>query len=119
MAATLRREPGNIHRLEISGRLRKHELDVVQQSVAAEIRGGARIRLLIVLAGFLGWEADASWRDLSFYVRYGDAIERIAITGDEAWRSESLMFVGADLRAAAVRFFPLEAETEAMSWLAA
>ena len=32
--------------------------------------------------------------DLTFYVKHGEAIERIAIVGDEKWRTESLMFAG-------------------------
>jgi hypothetical protein len=62
------------------------------------------VRLLFVLKGFLGWEAHSNWNDMSFYVKHGDRIERIAIVGPERWRSEALMFAGADLRKARVEF---------------
>ena len=52
------------------------------------------------------------------YVRHGDDIERIAIVGDETWRSEALMFVGADLRKADVRYFVTRDESAAVEWLA-
>ena len=118
MAVTLRREHDNTYRVDIAGRLRKPDLDTVQQAVAAELRGGATIRLLVVLTQFEGWERDADWRDLTFYVRHGDAIERIALVGDEAWRSEALMFVGADLRKGDVRYFAAADEAGAVAWLA-
>ena len=63
------------------------------------------MRLLFVLDGFEGWEPRDNWSDLTFYVEHGDRIERIAIVGDERWRSETLMFAGADLRRAPVEFF--------------
>lgn len=115
---TLRHERDNVFRVNIGGRLRKRELDDVQQSVAAEIARLGTIRLLIVLSGFEGWEDEDNWRDLSFYVRHGDQIERIALVGDERWRSQALMFTAADLRKGAVAFFPTADEGGARSWLA-
>jgi len=59
------------------------------------------------------------WNDLTFYVRHGDAITRIAIVGDEKWRSLALMFASADLRKAAVEFFPEPDLVRARTWLTA
>lgn len=119
MAATLRRQSGNTYRLEISGVLSRRDLDAVEQEAADAIRRGGRIRLLVVLAGFAGWEQGMSWREMGFYVRHGDDIERIAIVGDETWRSEALMFAGADLRKAAVEYFPSSDMAHAAEWLSA
>jgi stage II sporulation SpoAA-like protein len=55
---------------------------------------------------------------LTFYVKHGDSIQRIAIVGDERWRDEARMFASADLRRASVEFFPLPALAEARRWLA-
>ena len=86
---------------------------------ATRCAGSAPVRLLFVLDGFEGWEPHDDWRDLSFYVSHGDAIERIAIVGDERWRSESLMFASADLRKAPVEFFSPERLAGARDWLSA
>ena len=115
---TLRAEGANAYRLEISGVLRERDFDAVRQHAAAEIQRIGRIRLLVVFERFEGWEKDANWRDLSFYVRHGDDIERIAIVGDERWRGESLMFAGADLRKAPVEFFRTSDAGRASAWLA-
>lgn len=110
---------GNRYRIQISGRLIERDLDAVQRQAAAEIARTGKIRLLVELARFEGWEAGGNWSNLGFYVHHGDDIERIAIVGDEAWRSEALMFAGADLRRGAVVFFrPAEAD-RARAWLAA
>ena len=63
----------------------------------------------------LGTEAD--WNDLAFYVKNGDAIERIAIVGDERWRDLMMMFASADLRRAPVEFFPERDLERARAWL--
>jgi hypothetical protein len=119
VAATLRHERDRIYRLEITGRLSKREFDVVQQQVAGEINTAGHIRLLVVLDGFEGWETGANWSDLNFYIKYGDAVERIAIVGDEAWRSQALMFAAADLRRGPVLFFPPGGDRDATTWLTA
>ena len=119
MAATLRPESGTTWRLHITGVLRRRDLEAVEQVAADAIRRGGAIRLLVVLDGFAGWEPGASWRDLEFYIRHGDGIEKMAIVGDEKWRSEALMFAGADLRKAAVEYFGTSDMARAAAWLAA
>jgi hypothetical protein len=119
VSATLGRESGNTWRLTISGVLRRRDFDVVEEAAADAITRGGPIRLLVVLDEFAGWEPGMSWRDMGFYIRHGDSIERIAIVGDETWRSEALMFAGADLRKAAVEYFRSSEMARAASWLAA
>lgn len=118
MGVILQHERDNIYRLDVAGRLHKRDLDAVQRQVASEIGRAGPIRLLIVLTAFEGWEQGANWRDLTFYVRHGDDIERIAIVADERWESETLMFAAADLRKGAVAFFPVAAVERAAAWVA-
>jgi SpoIIAA-like len=109
----------NIFRVELRGMLRKVDLDRCQAQLAAEMRQLGPVRLLFVLDRFDGWEPSDNWSDLSFYARHGDLIERIAIVGEERWRSEALMFAGADLRRAPVEFFagPPASTDDARVWL--
>jgi SpoIIAA-like len=117
MPIALKNDRDNVYRVEMSGLLRKRELDQCQGQLAAEMRRVGPVRLLIVLEGFEGWEPGANWNDLSFYMKHGDSIERLAIVGDERWRSEALMFAGVDLRKAPVEFFPANRAAEASAWL--
>ena len=109
----------NIFRVELQGTLRKADLDRCQTQLIAEMRRLGPVRLLFVLDRFDGWEPGDNWSDLSFYASHGDLIERIAIVGEEKWRSEALMFVGADLRRAPVEFFagPSASTDDARVWL--
>jgi hypothetical protein len=117
MPISMERERDNVFRLDVSGTLRKTELDRCQEGLVGEIERLGSVRLLFVLDGFAGWEPDARWNDLSFFVRHGGAIERIAILGPETWRSQMLMFAGADLRKAPVEYFPVGTAAEARAWL--
>ena len=119
MSITMEHEPGNVYRLEIRGSLSKRDLDRCQAALAGEIARVGPVKLLFVLAGFEGWEPHADWNDLTFFVKQGDSIERIAIVGAERWRGEALMFAGADLRKAPVEFFSEEAAAAARAWLSA
>jgi len=117
MPIALQGEDGGICRVEIRGTLRKSDFARSQDDLAAEIRRQGRVRLLILLSAFEGWAPDAGWNDLSFYIKHGDDIDRIAIVGDEKWRSHALMFSAAGLRRAPVEFFPDTALATARTWL--
>jgi hypothetical protein len=119
MPISMHHEHDNVYRMEIRGTLTKKELDQCQDALVGEMSRIGKVRLLFVLVGFEGWETSPAWNDLTFYVKHGDTIERIAIVGDERWRGEALMFAAADLRKAPVEFFPDGALAAARAWLSA
>ena len=117
MPITTQHERDNIYRVELTGSLRKADFDGSQEQLAGEIGRIGPIRLLFLLRDFDGWQRDGDWNDLSFYVGYGDRIERIAIVGPDRWRAETMMFAAADLRRAPVEFFTEDALEGARTWL--
>jgi SpoIIAA-like len=117
MAITMQHAEGNVYTLELSGVLGKGELDRCQEQLVGEMDRVGPVKLLVVLRGFDGWGSDGNWNDMSFYLRHGDRIERIAIVGPERWRTEAMMFAGADLRKAPVEYFGAQALADARSWL--
>jgi hypothetical protein len=108
---------GNRYRIRITGRLLSSDMDALQREAVAAIARAGKIRLFVELRQFEGWEAHDNWSNLGFYARHGDDIERIAIVGDEAWRSEALMFAGADLRKGPVEYFRPADAGRARAWL--
>jgi hypothetical protein len=115
----MKHERDNIYRVDIRGTLLKADFDQCQKELADAIGRVGPVRLLFVLGGFEGWERGAAWNDLTFFVKHGDRIERIAIVGEDRWRSEALMFAGADLRKGPVEFFSPQAAADARAWLSA
>jgi hypothetical protein len=112
-------EGGKVFRLEIRGRLQKGEMDRCQDELIAEMGESGTVRLLVVLEAFEGWDSRDRWDDLSFYMKHGDQIERIALVSEPRWQSEALMFASADLRKAPVEWFSNEALAKARAWLTA
>ena len=109
---------GNLVRIDIRGMLHKADFTRCEEEMKARIARVGPVKVLFVLDRFTGWNPTDRWSDLSFYATHGDAIQRIAIVGDERWRSETLMFAGADLRKGPVMFFPTAHAPVAHAWLA-
>jgi hypothetical protein len=82
-----------------------------------EIAKAGKIKVLLVLEGFQGWEKGSDWGDITFTAAHGDDIEKIAIVGDPKWETEALMFVGAGIRRTPVKFFNTSGTTQARAWL--
>ena len=97
--------------------MRKSEMENVQLQATPAIESGGNIRLLFILDRFEGWERNAAWGDMNFYLQHGKQLEKIAIVGDEQWRDQALMFAGAGLRQGEVEFFPDQEHSAAMAWL--
>jgi hypothetical protein len=119
MPVSLQHEHDDCYRLDISGRLRKIDLDIAQDALLSELDRASHpaVRLLVVLDGFEGWDDSGNWSDLTFYARHGNRIERMAIVAAEQWRDQALMFAGADLRKGPVEFFATDALENARAWL--
>ena len=117
MPIAMHRESDNTWRLDISGVLLRAEFKQCETELANELDRVHSAKLLCVLKEFEGWERNADWNNLGFYMVHGNAIQRIAIVGDERWRDLAMMFASADLRKAPVEFFPETDIARARAWL--
>jgi hypothetical protein len=116
MSVSLQHERGNVFRMEVRGTLRKSDLEDHVEWVGREIERLGTVRLLWILEDFEGWDPSDHY-NLSFYLKYGDAVDRIAIVCEERWRELAMMFVAADLRRGLVEYFPEGSLAEARAWL--
>ena len=117
MGLVVERESGDVWVLRISGLLRKAEQDNVQAEAAKSFEAGGSAKLLVIAEDFRGWEPGADWGDMTFLVKYGDKITKIAIVADPKWQTSFMAFAGAGFRRAPVKFFPTGQTTEARAWL--
>jgi hypothetical protein len=117
MSATLEYQTDNLYLVRLAGNLKKSELDELQAEFVTYLAEAGAIRLLIVLENFTGWDRAGDWGDNSFFITHGDLLERIAIVGEPAWEAEMLVFVGAGVRKAPVRYYPPSGESQARVWL--
>jgi hypothetical protein len=117
MGAAVQHEDGNVSVLRVNGLLRKAELDAVQKSEAAWWEPATRVKLLVIVENFEGWERNEGWGDMTFFLKHGDQIEKIAIVADPRWETDLLIFAGAGFRRGAVKFFPTDRLAIARVWL--
>ena len=117
MAVTLQQEEGNVRVLQVAGILKKSEFDAVITAEAEQWAPQTRVKLLVLAEGFQGWERNEDWGDLTFFMKHGDQIDKIAIVADPKWETELLIFAAAGFRRAPVKFFPSRQIRLARAWL--
>ena len=117
MGVTIRQEEGNLRVLRITGLLRKSELDAALEAEAKQWKPTTKVKVLVMLEDFKGWERGADWGDVTFMFGHDDQIEKMAIVADTKWESDALMFAGKGLRRAQVKFFPANQLALARAWL--
>ena len=118
MPVQMNYEPNDICVLRISGILKRSEFGTEERALSSRIDTLSKPRLLVILENFEGWERDADWNDLDFYISHGRKISRIAIVAEARWEALTLAFAGAGVRRTPVKFFPPNELAQARSWLA-
>jgi hypothetical protein len=117
MGATIQQEGSSLRVLRITGLLKKSEMDSALAAEARKWTPATKVKVLVVVENFQGWERGADWGDVSFLLEHDDVIEKIAIVGDPKWEAEFLTFAGAGFRRAPVKFFPSTQVAPARVWL--
>ncbi len=117
MGATIEREEGKLKVLRMTGLLRKSELDTALATEARQWGLTTRVKVLVTVENFKGWERGADWGDMTFFETHGDQIDKIAIVADPQLETDLLMFAGAGFRRAPVKIFPVNQLAPARAWL--
>jgi len=117
MAVSYVKEPSGLYVIRISGALTEKDRKRVERFGRENIDRDARIKVLILAEDFSGWSRQGDWGDLTFMMEYDPFIEKIAVVASERWQDKMLAFLGAGLREAAVKFFPVGEENMARAWL--
>jgi hypothetical protein len=117
MGITVQQEEGSLTVLRITGLLTKAEWDAAMAAEARKWGPATRVKVLVVVEDFKGFEHGADWGDITFLVKHDHQIEKIAIAGDPKRESDALVFAGAGFRQGQVKFFPLNQLAKARSWL--
>jgi hypothetical protein len=118
MGVTIERTEGNIEVLRVEGALRKPEFDSVIKAEVKRWGPEEHVKLLVLAAGFGGWVGSEEWGDVSFFIEYGDRIDRIAIVADRKWETDLMLFAAAGFWHAPVEFFTPDQAAKARAWLA-
>jgi len=94
----------NVLIFRVTGKLKKSELDHVNKHILSEIQRLQKIRSLILIEDFQGWDKTDDWGDVSF-LKHDRHIEKMALVGTEEWKDQALGFTGKGLRPVEIRYF--------------
>ena len=108
---------GKLLQIKITGMLKKADYDRIIQIAKEAIAREGKVRALVILEGFEGWERREDWGDVSFMMGQGQHIEKMAIVGDESWKDDAVAFTGKGFRPTTIEFFPVSRLNEARIWL--
>lgn len=102
--------------LEISEKLRKEDYEEFIQVVESMLQKHGKIRMLVEMRDFHGWDAGALWEDIKFDVRHFNDIERLALIGDKQWQKGMAVFCKPFTKAK-VRYFDASEVRQAGVWI--
>ncbi len=105
--------------VHITDIFRLSDQEAVQAMAKKLIEKGQKVRILVVIDHFQGWERNAKWEDIGFLVEYGDDIKKIAVVAEERWKDQAFLFAGKGFRATEIEFFPLSSMQQAVHWVRA
>jgi hypothetical protein len=108
---------GKLLQLKVRGMLKKADYDRIIQIAKEAIAREEKVRALVILEAFEGWERRGDWGDVSFMTEQGQHIEKMAIVGDEKWKDDAFAFTAKGFRATVIEFFTPSRLSEARTWL--
>ena len=117
MGVTIQQEEGHLTVMRITGMLKKSQMDAALEAEAKKWKAATKVKVLVILEDFKGWERCADWGDVSFLLEHDNQIDKIAIVADPKWETDSLTFLGAGFRQGQVKFFPMKQLALARAWL--
>jgi hypothetical protein len=102
---------------KITGLLKKAELAKAEKLAIEGMQSGGKVRFLILVENFLGWDNKDDWGNVSFQMRYDEQIEKIAIVCEKQWLELTEAFVGKGLRSIDIRHFTPSQTALAKAWI--
>ena len=117
MAIQIVAESNGLVIIRIYNLVTQEDMKQWQEAFVAAIERYGKVRVLVVLETFQGWEKSDAWEDISFIAEYDKKIEKLAVIGDLKWRDDVSAFIGKPFRSASIEFFNPSQESEARTWL--
>ncbi|TWT56245.1 SpoIIAA family protein [Allorhodopirellula solitaria] len=109
---------GKVIEVQLSGKLSKEAYETFLPAIEAKIKEFGKVRMLVVLHDFHGWDAGALWEDLKFDFNHHGDIERLAIVGESKWQQGMSAFCK-PFTSAKIEYFDIAKVEEARQWIVA
>jgi hypothetical protein len=107
---------GKLLSLVISGKLTKEDYQKFVPKVEDLIKQHGKVRIVMQMRDFHGWEMGALWEDIKFDVKHFRDIERLAMVGDSKWEAGMAVFCK-PFTTAKIKYFDTGKVDEAAQWV--
>ncbi len=106
---------GKVLDIHVSGKLVKDDYKHLVPEAERLIKQHGKIRILLEMKDFHGWDAGALWEDIKYDLKHFSDIERVAMVGEKKWQKGMSWFCR-PFTTAKVRYFDQSALDEAREW---
>lgn len=107
---------GKVIEVQITGKLTKEAYQAFVPLTEAAIKKFGKIRIVVVMQDFHGWDAGALWEDLKFDLKHFTHIERLAIVGETKWEKGMATFCK-PFTTAKIQYFDVKDVEKARQWI--
>ncbi len=105
---------GKLLLVHLTGALHKDDYRDFVPIVEQAVQRHGKIRLLVEMHDFYGWDPGALWEDLKFDFKHFNDIERLAMVGEKKWEEWMATFCK-PFTTATIRYFPKEQAADVRS----
>ena len=107
---------GKIVEVTISGKLHKDDYERFVPLFERLIGQYGKLRLLVEMHNFHGWDASALWQDIKFDLKHFKDIERLALVGESKWEKGMSVFCK-PFTTAKIQYFDVSQADAARTWI--
>ncbi|MEX1026979.1 MAG: STAS/SEC14 domain-containing protein [Candidatus Paceibacterota bacterium] len=107
---------GKVIEVAISGKLTQEAYDAFVPLTEQRIKQFGKVRMLVIMHDFHGWDAGALWEDIKFDIRHFRNIERLAMVGEKKWEKGMTIFCR-PFTTAKIQYFDLADLEAARHWI--
>ena len=107
---------GKVLEVVLHGKLGREDYERLVPDTERMIREHGKIRILVSMHDFHGWDAGAVWEDIKWNARHFNDIERLAIVGEKTWHHWMTTFCH-PFTITQARYFTPDKLDEARAWV--
>jgi hypothetical protein len=115
MAIEVRHNGDKVLDVQVSGKLAKSDYQHFVPEVERLIQQHGKIRILLEMNNFHGWDTGALWEDIKFDLKHFSHIERLAMVGDKRWQKGMSVFCR-PFTTAKIKYFDRSHLEDARKW---
>jgi hypothetical protein len=107
---------GRVLEVNLHGRLNRGDFDRIVPETERLIERYGKIRILVTLRDFEGWDLGAMWEEIKWEAKHFNHVDKIAIVGHAGWHRYMALLCN-PFTTARVRYFNLDSLDAAYQWV--